>query len=144
MSTMSNESPNFTVLGAEEKALFNALADQLIPHWDKLPAMSETNVVDEWLPRAIRVREDLLPGFRRALSTAGSRDFQILQLHAIDPEAFEAFATLAAGSYLMAPEIKELIGYPGQEARQVSADYDLPYFEMLEAVVERASPVRQP
>ena len=64
-------------------------------------------------------------------------------MHRDAAELFDAFSVLTAGAYLMNPEVKKLIGYPGQEERPITAE-DLPdYLEMLEQVVLRG-PVYRP
>ncbi len=132
-------------IDACEREVFCRLADQLIPSWDNMPALSETDAADRWLPIAMRTRYDLVDSFRRALDLARrDDDLDVSELHDIDPEGFDALTIMAASSYTMSPQVRQLIGYPGQEARTLRPTEDLPYLDMLEHVVERGNPVREP
>ena len=76
----------------EQSTTFMALADDLIPAHDSMPAFSQVCTFDETLA-ALDFRTDLKEGFSRALATdlqEGATAYldRIVQK---DPEAFEAF-----------------------------------------------------
>lgn len=105
----------------EQSTTFMALADDLIPAHDSMPAFSQVCTFDETLA-ALDFRTDLKEGFSRALATdlqEGATAYldRIVQK---DPEAFEAISSVAVCTYYMNPKVRELIGYPGQE----SVSYD--------------------
>lgn len=134
-----------SVLTAEERALYGPRADVLIPNAEGMPAASEVNVHTEWIDQALAARPDLLAPFREALQigSASEPEAAIEALHGERAELFDAFSVLTAGAYLMHPEVKKLIGYPGQEERPVTSDDTGDYIGMLEEVVMRG-PVFRP
>ncbi len=71
----------------------------------------------------------------------------VVRLERTDPPRLAALLAAVAGAYYMAPEVRQLIGYPGQEARTVDVMADLAvYVEegLLDPVVERGPFYRQP
>ena len=66
----------------------------------------------------------------------------IQSLNADDSEAFDCLGVLTSGAYFLNPEVKKLIGYPGQVPSPANDDIDS-YSEMLAQVVERG-PVFRP
>jgi len=136
---------NDTALTDAERALYGARADILIPDAEGMPSASQVGTHTTWIDAALAARPDLAEDFKASL-TVGSQDDPsgaIAELHRVAPTQFDAFSLLTSGAYLMCPEVKALIGYPGQEARLVVGD-DIPeYIGMLEKVVERG-PVYRP
>ena len=59
-----------------------------------------------------------------------------------DSEAFDCLGVLTSGAYFLNPEVKKLIGYPGQVPSPASDDLDS-YSGMLAKVLERG-PVFRP
>jgi hypothetical protein len=129
----------------EEREIFGARADILIPESEGMPSATRVRTHHEWIDVALTARPDLLDQFKASLAI-GPKDDPVAgvdQVHKSSPEAFDAFSVLTSGAYLMIPEVKALIGYPGQEPRPVEGD-DVPeYIDMLEKVVERG-PVYRP
>ena len=108
-----------------------------------MPSASQAGVPGRWLDEALRYRPDLEPGLLEALSAvpelSGAEAIEVLNREHIP--AFEALGTLAAGAYFLNPEIKQLIGYPGQVP---SPPYDDTgeYVDLLENVMERGQVYR--
>jgi choline dehydrogenase-like flavoprotein len=102
---------------AEQRAVFAALADVLIPAADGMPAAGEVDVGGKWLDRALGARPDLEPVLARVLSEAAERDpdAEVRRLHDEDPEGFEALSLLASGAYTMHAKVRKRLGYPGQK-----------------------------
>jgi hypothetical protein len=136
---------NVPLLTARDRALFGRLADVLIPDAEGMPSATQVGVHTTWIDEALAARPDLVAPFRRALASDPGHDpaAAISQMHSDDAAVFDAFSVLVSGAYLMCPEVKALIGYPGQEERPVTGD-DVPeYIGMLESVVARG-PVFRP
>lgn len=128
-----------TILTPQEREIFGPRADELIPAAEGMPAATAVGVHTAWIDEALSARPDLVNDFHASLALGSPDDpvAAIETLHRDSPELFDAFSVLTAGAYLMNPEVKRLIGYPGQEERPITGD-DLPdYLEMLEQVVLR-------
>jgi len=134
-----------SILTAEERAIYGPRADVLIPEAEDMPSASGAGVHTHWIDEALAARPDLINSFRQALAV-GDPDNPAAAVEAMHGEAaelFDAFSVLTAGAYLMNPEVKTLIGYPGQEERAIVGD-DVPtYIDLLEHVVDRG-PVYRP
>ncbi len=124
-------------LSPEQRSLFRALADVLIPAYGKMPAASAVGVhealVDEVLKHRADIRDDLL----RALQAAKGRDptEAANDLLRNDEAAFNALGLAASGAYYMSPKVRELLLYPGQE--DVKYDpYETPSY-LVDGTIER-------
>jgi hypothetical protein len=103
---------------AEREAL-HRIADALIPAVGDRPAPSQLGGYDGWLDRALAARDD---AFERVVACAvrvTARDPRTLhaalkRFDAEDPEGFHLLSSVLAGAYLMAPEVRRAIDYPGQ------------------------------
>jgi hypothetical protein len=132
-------------LGADDLRRYAELADVLIPASDGMPSATEADVPARWLPAALRLRPDLrevLDVVLRVARDHGAPEEALRQVAVEFPDAFEALGILTAGAYYMDPRVRELMGYPGQEARRVTDDTDS-YLHLLERVVDRG-PVYRP
>lgn len=131
------------MLTDEDRKRFAALADALIPAAEGMPSASQAAVPETWLDEALKHRPDLSDGLRAALEAAGDlpADEALNLLNTAHIVAFEALGTLTAGAYFMNPEIKQLIGYPGQVATPPKDDTHT-YFDLLENVLERGQVYR--
>jgi len=127
-----------TVTDAQRNVLLD-IADVLIPATDVMPALREADHSGEWLDRACAARGDLFPELHRTLADlAKAPDLAtaLRRLHGGDRPAFDAVATIVAGSYYMVPRVRELIGYPGQV--RVPAPLDLAAGELSDDIFEGA------
>jgi hypothetical protein len=126
----------------------------LIPAGAERPGASAAGVAGPLLDRVLAARPDLLPALRRALAEpVVDADARLAALRASDPRAAHTVELVVTGGYYLAPEVRGLIGYPGQVARPASAlDYPEYLVEgLLERVLERgfatrgwqAAPARQ-
>jgi hypothetical protein len=133
----------FTALSDAERGTYALLADLLIPADEDLPSATGAEVPTRWIDEALRVRPDLIEELRSAISLAAGSDAQaaIETLHRSNPDAFDALGTLTAGAYFMNPEVRRMIGYPGQVGIPVREDVDT-YIDMLANVVERGQVYR--
>jgi hypothetical protein len=125
-----------------------AVADDLIPQAAGMPAPSSLDIGGRRLDVVVSSRPDLVDGLRRALEAAfGVRDSigWLEALSAGDPSAYEALVTVVVAGYYLHPEVKRLLGYPGQKPQPVSVDGFPDYMNegLLERVYERG-PIYRP
>ena len=96
------------------------LADRLIPAEDGMPSASEAGATGVWLEAVLQARPDL----REPVEN-------------LEPDAV---ASAVVAAYYFNPEVRERIGYAGQQAIPLGpADHD----DLLESVVARG-PVYRP
>ena len=126
------------MLTTKQRERFASLADVLIPAAEGMPSASQADVPTQWLDDAIRYRPDLVPGLEEALEAAGELPAEeaVEALNRDHIPAFEALGTLTAGAYFLNPDVRDLIGYPGQVPTPPKDDTDT-YFDLLEHVLER-------
>jgi hypothetical protein len=110
------------------------LADQLIPAESGMPSASEAGAVGEWLDAVLRVRPDL-----EAPLAAVTEVDRVQQ-----PEGFAALTAAVTAAYYMSPQVRERIGYAGQQAIPFDPDHE-DYLEdgLLDSVKSRP-PVYRP
>ena len=53
-----------------------------------------------------------------------------------EPELFEALTTAIAGGYFLSADVRERLGYPGQQAKKLQDDFDP---ELLQPVIDRGT-----
>ena len=131
------------MLTSGQRERFASLADVLIPAAEGMPSASQAEVPTRWLDDAIGYRPDLMPGLQQALQAAGDlpADEAIEALNREHIPAFEALGTLTAGAYFLNPDVRALIGYPGQVDTPAKDDTDT-YLDLLENVMERGQVYR--
>jgi hypothetical protein len=131
------------MLTDDDRQTFAGIADLLIPDAEGMPSASQAAVPDRFLDEALGYRPDLAEGLVQALAAARglvpSEAIELLNTEHIP--AFEAFGTLLAGAYFLNPEVRELIGYPGQVPTPPRDDMDT-YLDLLENVMERGQVYR--
>ena len=136
---MTNPPPNR--LTAELRAVFQQLADVLVPAHGKVPAASAVGAHETLLDDVLKHRPDIRDDLLRALIAARGQEPRAAANNLLrqDEAAFNALGLAASGAYYMSPRVRELLGYPGQE----SVTYD-PYATpeyltdgLLERVVAR-------
>ncbi len=119
-----------------------AVADGLIPEADGMPAASSVDIGGRQLDQVLASRPDLASDLQRALDAApdvGDAIAWIEKLRTEDASGYEALVTAVVGGYYMHPEVKRLLGYPGQTPEQVMIDPLPDYADegLLERVYER-------
>ena len=104
------------------------LADQLIPAESGMPSASQAGATGEYLDAVLRVRPDL----EAPLAAAGQLDRDR------DPEGFAALTAAITAAYYMNPEVRERVGYVGQQAIPFDPDHE-DYLEdrLLDSVKSR-------
>jgi len=114
--------PRFTAprpLTDTEIRTLRAIADVLIPASADNPAATSEPGFDGWLRRAADARADafdVITAFLGQLDGAGPEavDQALRALHADQPKRFQALSAVVAGAWLLIPEVRARIGYPGQ------------------------------
>ena len=98
-------------IGDEDRALFAALADVLIPAAGNMPSASQAGVAGTWLDHVLAARTDLAAGLADVLGKArGSKPTEaIALLKAGDPAAFGVLAEIVPAAYFMNPEVRAAI-----------------------------------
>ena len=132
------------MLTDEQRRIYAAMADVLIPNAEGMPSASQADVPTKWIDDALGYRPDLEEGLLRAIEFGATLDptEAVETLNAQDTEAFDALGVLTSGSYFLNPTVKDLIGYPGQGPTPADDDVDT-YIEMLAEVAERG-PIYRP
>jgi len=132
------------MLTDEDRRLFAALADVLIPSAEGMPSASEAAVPERYLDEALGYRPDLETGLREALDAAQglAPEAAVELLNRQHIPAFEALGTLTAGAYFLNPDVRQLIGYPGQVSTPPRDDTDT-YVDLLEHVMDRGQIYRE-
>ncbi len=136
-------------LDEKQQTVLAELSDQLIPAVEDMPSASQAHVPDIWADEVLNLRADLREDFFRGVRVYESlrnHGNALAQLQAQDPAAFNAIGVVSAGGYFLNPEIRRLIGYPGQESRSYETPEIPEYVKagMLEAVLKRGPIYRRP
>ena len=133
---------NFT---SDERQLFAALADLLIPAGDEFPAASEAGAAGEGLDQLLAVRPDLLDLLKSLLLRAQGRSpAEFLQeIQTNDPAAFGVLAEAVPGAYFLNPDVRAKLKYTGQSARPIDPRKDYLDDGLLQSVIDRG-PIYRP
>jgi hypothetical protein len=132
------------MLNDENRTDYASMADALIPRAEGMPSASDADVPTQWIDKALEYRPDLESSFIRALNFASGKDAAVAidSLNREDAEAFDSLGVLTSGAYFLNPEVKKLLGYPGQVPSPANDDVDT-YSDMLSRVLERG-PIFRP
>jgi hypothetical protein len=137
----------FALLSAEARATFAAVADHLIPAAHGMP--SAATVVDEARLRFVLAsRPDLADAVAAALrpELGGDVGGRLEALARDEPANLSALQLAIVGGYYTDKQVRELIGYPGQEAITIRS-WEVPaYLEegLIDAVIARGPVWRDP
>ncbi len=99
------------------RELLLQVADVLIPPSATMPALRVVDPTGEWLDRACRARADVFAEVVEAVDGLADRHdlaSALRELHTDARPAFDVVASVVAGAYYMVPEVRMLLGYPGQ------------------------------
>jgi hypothetical protein len=122
-----------------ERAALHAVADALIPPHGELPAPSALPGYDAWLDRALAARAtDAEAALAVALRLAAPDDPDLREslksFAAAEPDAFHLLSSIVAGAYLMVPEVRAAIGYPGQ--RPHPPQFDEAALQIMDGILD--------
>jgi hypothetical protein len=131
-------------LSSEQRAAFAAVADLLIPAYKKYPSATSVGVHEKMLDDVLGFRPDLVDAFLRGVAAIDSTNLSasVNTLYKADPDAFNAISLAASGGYYMTPEVRQVLGYPGQESVPYDA-HEVPDFLMNHRLenVSRRGPI---
>ena len=144
---MNAEAVAATTLSEAERALLGRVADHLIPAAHGMPSAADV-LTDERLRFVLAARPDLLEPIRRALRAGLADDpaERVAALAADDPAALGALQLAIVAGYYTDKRVRELIGYPGQEAITIRS-WEVPsYVEdgLIDRVLARGPVWRDP
>jgi hypothetical protein len=144
---MTGETALRATLDPAERATLLALADRLIPAAHGMPSAADV-LTDERLRFVLTARPDLLAPIRTALRPGLGDDPQarLDTLGRDDPGALGALQLAIVAGYYTDRHVRELIGYPGQEALTIRTWELPPYLEegLIDAVLARGPVWRDP
>jgi hypothetical protein len=131
-----------SISAAIDRETLATLADVLIPAAEGMPSASEAGATGPLLDEVLRVRGDLQEPLAKLTADAANKDprAEVDRLKADEPELFEALTTAVAGGYFMSDDVRERLGYPGQQALQLEDDHDP---ALLQPVIDRG-PIYRP
>lgn len=128
-----------TELTVQQRDLLLQAADVLIPETETMPALRTADVDGEWLRRACVAREDVLADLAAVLDSLADRDdlsAALRDLRAAARGSFDLLANIVAGAYYLIPDVRTLLGYPGQVRNP--APLDLATDELSDEVFDGA------
>jgi hypothetical protein len=102
-----------------EQATLLRIADTLIPAAGPNPKASDAEEFPAYLHLALAARADVFDAVLKAVNDIADvaddnlRD-ALKTMWANDKFTFDPLSSIIAGAYFMTPQVKELIGYPGQ------------------------------
>lgn len=128
-----------------QRSLLSELADALIPKGSGMPSASQADVAGKWLDAVLEARPDLVDLLRGVLEKAGTDNAGdvVSALHSDDPAAFGVLAEIVSGAYFMNPDVRQAIGYSGQDARGMDPRPDYMEDGLLESAIRRG-PIYRP
>lgn len=131
-------------LSPARRDVLRRLADAIVPAHGDLPAASEIDLAGEPTDKLLRLRPDLLPLLCGLLDDCAAAEPAGLPawLDSLLPAAKATLLQVVAGAYYLQPEVRRLIGYPGQEAQTLPRD-GFGGEELLVAVMQSPPRYRQ-
>ncbi len=132
----------------KRRATFAGIADVLIPAVEGMPSASSVDVHGKMLDHVLSLRPDLVENLLRGLDAVDGQDPQEAAntLNTADAAALSAIGLAASAGYYMTPEVRALIGYPGQQSRPETDPDATPEYVangMLQHVITRG-PIFRP
>lgn len=127
-----------SISAAIDRETLAGLADVIIPAADGMLSASEAGATGALLDEVLRVRADLQEPLATLTTAAAGKDpaAEVARLQTDEPELFEALTTSIAGGYFMSEDVRERLGYPGQQALELEDDHDP---ALLAPVIERGT-----
>ena len=124
---------------AAQREVLTQLADVLVAEGRGMPAASVVGVGGDLLDRCLDAAPTLAVPLLALLDEAipGGTDAFVRGLAADRPDDFAVLSVVVVGAYYLSPQVRELIGYPGQEPSPLSVAATPDYLDMLERVYER-------
>lgn len=126
------------LLSQDQINVFWAIADVLLPPSGSAPALREVDAELAWFERVAAARADLVPRLQVVLAgmDPDRLEAQLRIMFDNDRVDFEVLAVFVAGTYYLIPEVRTVIGYPGQLRLPPSQDEAI---DQLEDLIDQAS-----
>jgi hypothetical protein len=128
-------------VNGQQRATLARLADELIPSADGMPSASQAGVAGPLLDQVLALR----PDFVAPLMEVVDRFATISEVQDRAPGGFAILTEVVAGGYFLSPEVREQIGYRGQQSVPIVSE-DPPDYEqngLLASVISRG-PIYRP
>ena len=124
---------------ASQRTTLAEIADVLVAAGGGMPAASTVGVAGDLLDRCLAAAPALAVPLLALLdeAPAGGLEEFVRQLAAHRPDDFAVLSTAVVGAYYLSGDVRELIGYPGQQPSPLSVAGEPDYLDMLERVYER-------
>jgi len=125
-------------LSDQELATLWAVADVLVPATEGMPALRDADARAEWLDRALAADPGLVDDLQRVLAAIQGGDVSatVRGLFVSVRRDFDVLATVVTGTYYLIPQVRRLIGYPGQSRNPPRLEEAA---EQLEDLLEQAT-----
>jgi hypothetical protein len=109
-------------LTGAELSILRSIADVLIPATGESPAATAEPEYDRFLGVALDARADGFDSVVEILAdltdaTGADIDKALRALHANQPKKFQVLSAVITGAWLLAPAVRDRVGYPGQARR---------------------------
>lgn len=132
-------------LDRSQRAVLARLADVLIPEGSGMPAASAVGVAGALIDRCLAAAPVLAAPLGALLAEAAPEAPQgfVRRLAAARPDDFAVLSAAVVGAYYLSGEVRERIGYPGQQPDPLSVAGEPDYLDMLERVYERCPGYRE-
>ena len=98
-----------------------AFADTLVPGGEGLPSASAAGVHEAGIDRTLACRPDLRDLITSVIGVDAEPREALERLRAEQPGVFDSFAVTIAGIYFMNPDVRRLVGYPGDAPQRKRA-----------------------
>lgn len=115
------------------------LADVLVAEGADMPSASAVGVAGDLLDRCLVAAPSFfepLVALLDEVPAVGLDDF-VRRLEVERPDDFAVLSTTVVAAYYLSDEVRELIGYPGQQPNPLSVAVEPNYLDLLERVYER-------
>ena len=143
----SGSADPMAALDVGARTTFAAIADRLIPAAHGMPSAADV-VDDARLRFVLRARPDLVDPFLDGLrpELGDDPEARLATLARDEPVNLAALQLVLVGGYYTDRAVKELIGYPGQEAIELRSWEIPPYLDegLIDAVLARGPVWRDP
>jgi hypothetical protein len=125
------------VLSDEELATLWSVADVIVPATEQMPSLRDADADGSWLGRALAANPGLLDGLHRVLAAVEGNDVSatVRELYGSARPDFDVLATVVTSTYYLIPQVRQLIGYPGQTRNPARLDEAA---EQLEDLLDQA------
>ena len=123
-----------------DRARLAELADVVFPRTAEMPSASDVGASGALADRVVRFVPSLAADLHTALgTTSAAGEGALTELRERNRRLFNRLMLLIASAYYLSPDVRQKVGYPGQEARKLDF-FEVPaYLEdgTLDRVIER-------